>query len=264
MPEQQDEPQRLHVTEQGQTSPSGQAPANQAGRVAEVARPEQQLEPGRVTVDAVRAHPFTLLYITAANDHLKLLGFTEHGIRHAETVSQTAQRILDELSYPPREGELAAIAGLLHDIGNVINRELHGQVGALMAKDILLDLKLDIGEIALVMGAIGNHEEQRGHAISSVAAALILADKADVHRSRVQSPETIETDIHDRVNYAATEATLEVQAAERRVRLVLTIDSSFASVTDYFEIFLSRMIMCRHAAEFLGCRFGLEINGTVL
>jgi uncharacterized protein len=226
--------------------------------------PPAELLPGRVTIERVREHPHVRPFLDAANEHLKLLGYTEHGVRHAGLVGAIAANVLARLDYPPRQAELAAIAGLLHDIGNLINREMHGQAGALMAKDILLDLHVDLREVTAVMGAIGNHEEERGHAISPIAAALILADKADVHRSRVHNldPETF--DIHDRVNYAATHSFLRVSPEAKRINLEITIDTTIASVMDYFEIFLSRMIMCRRAAEFLGCRFGLEINQSML
>jgi uncharacterized protein len=227
-------------------------------------RQPDELHPDRVTVEQVREHPHTRVYIDAANEHLKLIGYTEHGIRHATLVSNIAANVLTYLGYPSRQSELAAIAGLLHDIGNVVNRDTHGQIGALMAKDILLDLGMDMSEITFVMAAIGNHEAERGHAISPVAAALILADKADVHRSRVHNhnPETF--DIHDRVNYAATHSFLRVTSNRKRITLEIKIDTNIASVMDYFEIFLSRMIMCRRAAEFLGYQFELEINGHVL
>jgi hypothetical protein len=223
-----------------------------------------ELVQGRVTLERVREHPHVRLYLDAANEHLKLLGYTEHGMRHAGLVGNIAANVLARLDYPPRQAELAAISGLLHDIGNLINREMHGQAGALMAKDILLDLGMDITEVTTVMGAIGNHEEERGHAISPIAAALILADKADVHRSRVHNPNPETFDIHDRVNYAATHSFLRVLPDTKRIILEITIDTTIASVMDYFEIFLSRMIMCRRAAEFLGCQFGLEINESML
>lgn len=217
-----------------------------------------------VTAEQVRAHPAAIAYINAANANLRLLGYTEHGMRHVTRVSTWACAVLEELGFAQRDGELAAIAGLLHDIGNVINRQLHGQVGALLARDILSELGMEVAELVVVMGAIGNHEEEYGHAVSAIAAALILADKADVHRSRVQEPDPAKHDIHDRVNLAATDATLQVFPAERRIVLELAIDTTMASVMDYFGIFLSRMVMCRSAASFLGCRFGLVINGTVL
>lgn len=217
-----------------------------------------------VTVEQVRQHSSTIAYISAANANLRVQGYTEHGLRHVTRVSGWATAVLGALGHGERERELAAIAGLLHDIGNVISRQGHGQTGAILAREILGGLGMPVDEQVVVLGAIGNHEEEYGHAISAVAAALILADKADVHRSRVQEPDPASHDIHDRVNLAATESALRVDAAARRIVLELTIDTALASVMDYFGIFLSRMEMCRRAAEFLGCRFGLVINGTVL
>lgn len=222
------------------------------------------LPPDRVTLMQVRQHPHTMAYINGANQQLMLLGYTEHGPRHAGVVSRVAADVLAQLGYPQRESELAAIAGLLHDIGNVINREMHGQSGALLAREILHALQMPIEEIVVVMGAIGNHEEERGTAISAVAAAVILADKADVHFSRVQNPDPDTYDIHDRVNMATTYSRLRVSKDRQTITLELTIDTHIAPVMDYFEIFLSRMAMCRRAAQFLQCRFGLEINGNML
>lgn len=215
-----------------------------------------------VSIDAVRAHPALFVYLDAANAHLRSLGYTEHGRRHAGIVSHNACRVLAVLEHPARTQELAEIAGLLHDIGNVVNREQHGPIGALMAKDLLLELGLGYDELAPIMNAIGNHEEQRGHTSGPIAAALVLADKADVHRSRVQEPDPAKYDIHDRVNSAATESSLIVE--DTTVTLDLTIDTTIASVMEYFEIFLARMVMCRQAAEVLDCRFALRINQFVL
>jgi putative nucleotidyltransferase with HDIG domain len=252
----------LRGAEERSTSPvEAPSPNPAAAWTAEKSGP---LTENRVTVSRVWAHPDTELYLAAANEHLRFLGFTEHGLRHAEIVSRMAAEVLSQLGLPQRQVELASISGLLHDIGNSINRDQHGQVGALLARDVLLSLGMPTSEILIVMAAIGNHEEERGHAISPVAAALILADKADVHRTRVHNPNPETFDIHDRVNYAATRSSLHVDASNKRVMLDLTIDTSLAAVIDYFEIFMSRMIMCRHAAEFLGCHFQLEINGTVL
>lgn len=232
------------------TSQPVQAPASELAKA----------DPRRVTITQVRNHPHTYAYLDAANQQLKLIGYTEHGRRHAALVGHIGANVLRRLKFSAREIELAEIAGLLHDIGNSINRNDHGQTGAILAKDILSSLDMPIDEIITIMGAIGNHEEERGHAVSTVAAALILADKSDVHRSRVQNSDPTTFDIHDRVNYAATKSFLRVDTEQRRVTLQLTIDTEMASVMDYFEIFLSRMVMCRRAAEFLGSRFGLSIN----
>ena len=212
-------------------------------------------------LEHLRNHPQVQGYLTAANKHLKTLNYTEHGERHATLVSTIASNVLKHLDISEHEQSLAAAAGYLHDIGNVINREMHGPVGALLAKDILLDLEVPFEDITLIMGAIGNHESKWGQITSNVAAALVLADKADVHRSRVQREERDIFDIHDRVNYAATHSFLRVQPDECRITLELAIDTEIASVMDYFEIFLSRMVMCKSASEYLGCRFSLEVNG---
>ena len=224
-----------------------------------------QADPSRVTITHVRRHPHANAYLKSANASLKLIGYTEHGRRHAGLVGHIAANVLRRLGFSAREIELAEIAGYLHDIGNCINREQHGQSGALLANAILLELGMPLDEVITVMGAIGNHEEERGHAVSAVAAALILADKSDVHRSRVQSSDPSTFDIHDRVNYAATRSFLRVDTnGERRITLELTVDGEMASVMDYFEIFLSRMVMCRRAAKFLGARFGLRINDVAV
>ena len=252
--------QSLKGTQDTLDMPPQEAERREALELADAPLPED-----RVTPEQVKNHPHVQHYIHAANRHLKLLGFTEHGERHVNLVSNIASNVLKHLDFPTRQVELAAIAGLLHDIGNVVNRDTHGQIGALMAKDVLLELGMNMGEVALIMGAIGNHEEARGHATSPVAAALILADKADVHRSRVQDPDAdLNFDIHDRVNYAVTESFLRVEPEKRCITLELEIDTDIASVMDYFEISLARMVMCRSASEFLGCTFGLDVNGQHL
>ncbi|QNO16710.1 HD domain-containing protein [Alkalicella caledoniensis] len=192
------------------------------------------------------------------------MGFTEHSYRHKNLVSKIASNVLERLGYSEREVELAAIAGYLHDIGNVISRYNHGQTGAMLAYDILKDLGMDPGEIATVISAIGNHEEQYGESVNNVSAALILADKSDVHRSRVRNPDVSTFDIHDRVNYGAVHSFLKVDTEERKITLELEIDQSITTVMEYFEIFLSRMVMCRRAAEFLDASFGLVINDAKL
>lgn len=203
-------------------------------------------------------------YLARSTEYLGKLGFTEHGARHAAIVSTRARTVLLELGYSERECELAAIAGYIHDIGNMINRYNHGGTGAIMAYSILSRLKMRPEEIAVVISAIGNHEEERGHAINSVAAALILADKSDVYRTRVTNTDFAKFEIHDRVNYAAQCSALAVNTVDMTITLELTIDTKICPIMEYFEIFLVRMVMCRRAAEFLSCRFGLLINENQL
>jgi len=204
------------------------------------------------------------VYLARSTEYLCEVGFTEHGARHAALVAERARRVLAGLGYGERDRELAAVAGYLHDIANLVNRYNHGGTGAVMAYSILCRFGMDPEEIALVVSAIGNHEEERGNAINHVAAALILADKSDVHRSRVTNSDFATFEIHDRVNYAAEDSRLTVDREQGTVDLELTIDTAICPVMEYFEIFLNRMVMCRRAAEFLHCRFGLIINGNKL
>ena len=190
-----------------------------------------------VTLDAIRVDQEVDTYLRLADEHLQMGGYTEHGLRHAGLVSHIAHNILTRLGHSQRKAELAGIAGYLHDIGNVISRYDHGQTGALMAWQILRDKGMEARELAVVVAAIGNHEEEYGLAVNDVAAALILADKSDVHRSRVRSAEPAIFDIHDRVNYAATRSFLRVDEDARSITLELTIDTTISPVMDYFEIF---------------------------
>lgn len=217
-----------------------------------------------VTLAAVTSDDELMTFIDAANSQLAALGYTEHGRRHAGLVSQVAGDILHQLGYAVETVELARIAGYLHDVGNLIHREAHALSGALIAMQGLRRLGMAPADVALVMAAIGNHEEERGIPVSPVAAAVVLADKADVHRSRVQSPDKDDFDIHDRVNYAATDSSVAVDAGQRVIVLRLTIDANDASVMNYFEIFLSRMVMMRQAAQVLGCDYHLIINDVRL
>jgi metal-dependent HD superfamily phosphatase/phosphodiesterase len=202
--------------------------------------------------------------ITEADRQLETLGFTEHGFRHARLVAKNSRRILVDLGYEERVAELSAIAGYLHDIGNVVNRQEHERTSALLAREVLVRMGMEYSETAKIMTAIGNHHEEGGNPVSEIAAALILADKADVHRSRVRNPALIKFDIHDRVNYAVRRSTLTVDSPSRRIVFDLSVDTAIAPVMEYFEIFLSRMIISRRAADFLNCRFELVINGTRL
>ncbi|MDR3707988.1 MAG: HD domain-containing protein [Capsulimonadaceae bacterium] len=219
---------------------------------------------GIVTLKEVRHDPRVQTYITRANDQMKSIGYTEHGHRHSGIVSTIARYILTTLGQDSRQAEVAAIAGYLHDMGCVVNRVGHVEAGAIMAYDILTKMNMPCDEIATVVGAIGNHEEPNGEPISRESAAVIIADKSDVHFTRVQNPDTTKFDIHDRVNHAVQKSYLRVDAEAKTIKLELEINDEHASVTEYFEIFVLRMVLCRRAADFLGCKFGLEINGVKL
>jgi metal-dependent HD superfamily phosphatase/phosphodiesterase len=217
-----------------------------------------------VTMGTLEQDAEVQAYLTRGNEQMAVLGYTEHGQRHARLVGSIAQNVLLRLGLGERRAELAAMAGYLHDIGNVIYRDDHDWAGALIARDILLRMGVGFEELALLMGAIGNHEEERGEPVSDISAAVILADKSDVHRSRVQNPDMLSFDIHDRVNYAAERSFLRVDADEKTITLELDIDTEVSQVGEYFEIFMSRMLMSRRAALFLDCRFALIINGNSL
>ena len=223
-------------------------------------------EPGKgtemITFEDVRNSKEIEVYIKTGDEVLSVLGFTEHSFAHAGKTVDTAAMILRRLDYPARTVEIARIAAWMHDIGNVVNRKDHAQSGAVMAFRILDKMGLPADELATVVGAIGNHDESTGHAISPVSAALILADKSDVRRSRVRNPKAADFDIHDRVNYAVVESNLTLDESGRSITLDLKIDTSICALMDYFEIFLARMLMCRRSAEFLGLSFGLKINGS--
>src|SRR2546421_1807085 len=217
-----------------------------------------------VTLKEVKANPKVKKLIDGANEVMKAMGYTEHGHRHVGVVSSITRYILENLGSSPREVELGQIAGYLHDIGNVINRIDHPISGANIAFLILDQMGMDSAEIAPILGAIGNHEELAGLPVSTMSAAVILADKSDVHFSRVQNPILETFDIHDRVNYAVQKSRVVMQAGEQKIELTLEIDTSYASVMEYFEIFLSRMVMCRRAADTLGYKFTLNVNGTYM
>ena len=204
------------------------------------------------------------VYIAQADESLNALGYTEHSFAHVTKVAETAGRILEMLKFSERDVELAKIAGYLHDIGNVVNRVDHSQSGAVMAFRILDRMEFPPEEIATIVSAIGNHDEGTGVPVGPVAAALIIADKSDVRRSRVRSKEDIYSDIHDRVNYAVTDAALDVIPEESKILLSLDIDPQISSVMEYFEIFTKRMLLCRKAAQKLGCDFRLKINGQLV
>lgn len=203
-------------------------------------------------------------YLDFGNKHLAAMGFTEHGLRHAGLVSAISARILKDLGYPEREVELAAIAGWTHDIGNVISRHNHGQTAAVIVMSALEDMGMPYEEVAMIGAAIGNHEEEYGQPVNDVAAALIIADKSDVHRTRVRNRDFATFDIHDRVNYAVNKSEVVIDAEAKIITLGLNIDITICPVMDYFEIFLTRMVMCRRAAERLNTRFAIYINEAKL
>lgn len=217
-----------------------------------------------LTYDHVIQSEAIKTYIIRADESLGALGYTEHSFSHVLHVARTAGYILSTLGFEERTVELAKIAGYLHDIGNLVNRKDHSQSGAVMAWSILHDMGCDPGELATIVTAIGNHDEGTGVPVNAVAAALILADKADVRRSRVRNKDISTFDIHDRVNYSVIESAMTVSEDKSVVRLKLKIDNQFGSVMDYFEIFMGRMLLCRKAAEKLGMVFKLDINDQQL
>ncbi|HEY3365192.1 MAG TPA: HD domain-containing protein [Symbiobacteriaceae bacterium] len=217
-----------------------------------------------ITFQDVKADSEVKTYITGAQEMLKAIGYTEHGLRHVGLVAHRAMKVMESLGLPDRRRELAGIAALLHDTGNIVNRHNHGQTSAMIAHHILTRLGMAPDDVVVVMAAIGNHEEEVGNPISDVAAALILADKSDVHRSRVYNRDFATFDIHDRVNYAAIHSDLVALPEEKVVRLTLEVDTEIIAIMEYFEIFLTRMIMCRRAAQHFGYRFELVINDTRL
>lgn len=217
-----------------------------------------------VKLEDVRNHPKSQIYLELADKYLEAIGYTEHGKRHAEISARRAREILLQLKFSEREAEMAAIASYLHDIGNMMGRVNHGLSGALLAKEILDELKIETRSVATIMGAIGNHEEEVGDPADLISAAVILADKSDVHRSRVRNPKMVSFDIHDRVNYAVTDSSLRADPSKRIIYLELDIDTHISRVMEYFEIFLSRMTMARKSARILNCDFKLIINGVEL
>ncbi len=213
-----------------------------------------------VTLSDVQDNNQVKTLIQKADDNLGTLGYTEHGFRHCRLTGKAARRVLSELGSDARQAELAGIAGYMHDIGNVMGRREHDVAGAIMALKILQDMGMPLEEAADVAAAIGNHDEEEGRVVNKITAALILADKSDVHRSRVRNRDISTFDIHDRVNYAVEESKLNIEPEKRVITLFLRIDTSISQVMEYFEIFLSRMVMCRRAASFLDARFALIIN----
>ena len=217
-----------------------------------------------LTFKDVKSNETIRTYIQRADESLIALGYTEHSFAHVTHVAETAGYILKTLGYPDRTVELVKIAGYLHDIGNLVNRIDHSQSGAVMAFRILDNLNCDPAEIATIVTAIGNHDEGTGQPVNAVAAALILADKSDVRRSRVRNRDKTTFDIHDRVNYSVKKSDLKINGEHTLIKLELSVDTEYGSIMDYFEIFMQRMILCRKAAEKLGLQFKLAINDQQL
>lgn len=212
------------------------------------------------TYEEIKRNPKILAYINQADASLKALGYTEHHIAHATLVATRVEYILKTLCFDDRMIELGKIAGFLHDIGNLVNRVDHSQSGAILAFRILDELGFEADDIALIVSAIGNHDEGTGVPVSPLAAALIIADKSDVRRSRVRNNDTTTFDIHDRVNYSVTKSELKINEAHTIIKLKLFVDTHYSSVMDYFEIFMSRMILCRKAAQMLNLEFKMMFN----
>lgn len=224
------------------------------------APPPMEQAPGLLTFEALQADAEVLKLIDSADAYLRTIGYTDHGLGHVTRVGQRARGLLRSLNVDERESELAAIAGLLHDIGNAVHREGHAHYSALLCYQLLKERGMGTQEIAVVMGAVANHDEANGEPVSGPSAALNIADKSDVLRSRVRNPHLINFDIHDRVNYAAKRSELIADRSSHLITLHLEIDTKICQVMEYFEIFISRMAMSRRAANFLNCDFQLVIN----
>lgn len=217
-----------------------------------------------ISFDQIRADEKINTYIRQADASMRAMGYTEHSFAHVTRCADRASRLLEQLGYSARELELVRIAAYLHDIGNVVNRNDHAHSGAVLAFQLLDELGMDAEEVATVITAIGNHDERTAHPVNAVTAALILADKSDVRRSRVRNRDTIKFDIHDRVNYAVDRSELELDRERGTLTLQIRIDTEICAVMDYFEIFTARMLLCRKAAEYLGLTFKLCINDAAV
>lgn len=225
---------------------------------------DNKQEKSAYSYEAIKEDEEINLMIEKGNQVLGELGFTEHSTKHATKVAQEAARILKELGYSAHEIELSKVAGYMHDIGNSINRNDHAHSGAIMAYQILKERKMPLADAITVATAIGQHDEATGTAVDAVSAALILADKTDVRRNRVRNQVIANFDSHDRVNYAALGSHLQIKKEKKVIQMELEMDDSMCTVMDYFEIFLQRMLMCKRAAEVLGCRFKFLVNGNKL
>ena len=217
-----------------------------------------------VTYKYIRQNPDIMEYIRRADHALEVQGYTEHSFAHVELVAQNAGMILTELGYDERTVELARIAGMLHDIGNVINRIDHAQSGAVMAFRLLDNMSMPAAEICSVISAIGNHDESTAQPVDAISAALIIADKTDVRRSRVRNNDFLTFDIHDRVNFAVKKSSLYFNENKTAIILDLEIDTEISPVIEYFEIFLNRMLLCKRACSYLGLQSKMIVNGSSL
>ena len=215
-----------------------------------------------MTYQEIKKNEEVRAYLKKGNDNLGVLGYTDHSEAHCAVVAERAGLILKKLEYPEETIELAKIAGFMHDIGNAVNRSRHAEYGAILANELLKGTDLSLEDRITIMSAIGNHDESTGGATDPVSAALIIADKTDVRRNRVRDKDRAAFDIHDRVNYAVTEAKLKINKEKKLISLNLQIDESICTMYEYFDIFLGRMMMCRGAAEILGARFKLTANGS--
>ena len=225
---------------------------------------KKELSRAAITLAHVRENPEFRALIETANNNLEVMGYTEHGLRHVGYVSKTAANILEELGYDARTVELAAIAGFIHDIGNAINRKNHGPTGAVLAYNILTRMKMPPEEVSIIIGAIGNHEEQTGIPVNPVSAALILADKSDAHRSRVRKKYFDIGDIHDRVNASIKKNYITVDRDKMAIRLFIFMDTKTSATMEYLQIYLSRVVLSEQAAQYLNCSFELIINKSII
>lgn len=215
-----------------------------------------------MTYQEIKKNEEVRAYLKKGNDNLGVLGYTDHSEAHCTVVAERAGLILKKLEYPEETIELAKIAGFMHDIGNAVNRSRHAEYGAILANELLKGKDLSLEDRIMIMSAIGNHDESTGGATDPVSAALIIADKTDVRRNRVRDKDRAAFDIHDRVNYAVTEAKLKINKEKKLISLNLQIDESICTMYEYFDIFLGRMMMCRGAAEILNMKFRLTANGS--
>ena len=215
-----------------------------------------------VTYEEIRENEEIREYIRKGNANLGVLGYTNHSVAHCAIVAEEAGKILEMFGYSEHEIELAKIAGFMHDIGKCVNRSRHAEYGGLLANEILKGMDISLQDRVTVISAIGHHDESTGRAMDAVSAALIIADKTDVRRNRVREKEKATFDIHDRVNYAVTESKLTINVEEKTITLNLEVDEKICTMYEYFEIFLGRMMMCRSAAEMLGAKFRLRVNGS--